>query len=720
MKYLASMLGFLLLAQGAQAGTTISVLPYGEDSPEAAEKVCVLRQKGTVPTDEPETLNLCTPDGKAVLRFAETENSFGVAGISFGDAQFALPMDAQSNGLWRLSFKAGPNGEEKMLDAARARLTRSAKTERGIRIFWEGLDLEPGDRAVDVIAEIGCNECEGRFEFRIRVNNRSDRFGLYNTEYPRLSSVVRPSEGWAVYPNGNWGGLRVRKMAEGRRDLYPGFEMPMQLATFDSDKGCGLMVSALDYEARLKYFNLGADFSFTFETPAEDAGVAGAAGAPPFAVALTPYRGDWWKAAKLYRRWALGAPWMTKGPIAKRRDFHQRMRDCGLWMCLSSSKAGNMPDGTSTGFSSVEVVEGQIEKTLELLKGRVPLSVHWYCWHPFEHDVGYPAFLPPREGFPAALKRLQAKGVQIMPYINARIVDEAGKFAADNVAAQIKEPDGTPRREHYCGETYQRAMCQSTRTWRDCITDVVDGLANGLGAKCIYIDQISSMRPCLCFDRSHDHPVGGGKWWTEGYRMLVEACQSRAPQTALTSESSAEPYIDLFDGFLTWCPSKPEDVPLMAAVYSGYQNCFACSAKASYDLTAFRATEGRAFMFGVNVGWLNQWVLADDKRDHFEYLVKLCEAHRANLDLFCDGELLGEVKNELPTEILDLDWIWWIYPVKARLPAVEAYRWRAPDGREAVAVCNYDSKAHDFAGGGISRVTLEPGAVRVLTVKEAK
>lgn len=664
-----------------------------------------------------DNLALRTADGEATIRFAETADSFGIAGVHYGDARFALPSDPVSNGLWRLSFKAGPNGEERTLDAARAKLTRSVVTERGVMVFWEGLDVTAGDRAVDVIVDIACNEREGRFEFRIKVNNRSDRFGLFNTEFPRLSSAVKPGEGWAIYPNGNWGGLRVRKMAEGRRDLYPGFEMPMQLAAFDSDAGYGLMISALDYDARLKYFNLGADFSFEYETPAEDAGVAGAAGAPPYAFAIYPYRGDWWKAAKLYRRWALNAPWMTKGPIAERKDFHPRMRDCGLWMCLSSSKDGNMPDGTSTGFSSIETVEGQINKTLELLNGRVPLSVHWYCWNPFEHDERYPEFLPPRPAFPAALKRLEAKGVQIMPYINARIVDESGKFAAEHLDAQIKNPDGTPCREHYCGKTYQRAMCQSTRAWRDCITDIVDGLANGLGAKCIYIDQISSMRPCLCFDRNHDHPIGGGKWWTEGYRMMVEACQSRAPQTALTSESSAEPYIDLFDGFLTWCPSKPEDIPLMAAVYSGYQNCFACSAKPSYDLPAFRATEGRAFMFGVSVGWLNQWVLADDKRDHFEYLVKLCEVRRANLDFFCDGELIGEVKNEIAAPTLTLDWIWWIHPVKAMLPAVEAYRWRARDGREAIAVCNYDSQSHDFAADGIARVTLEPGAVRMIPVK---
>ena len=39
---------------------------------------------------------------------------------------------------------------------------------------------------------------------------------------------------------------------------------------------------------------------------------------------------------------------------------------------------------------------------------------------------------------------------------------------------------------------------------------------------------------------------------------------------ALTSEAAAEPYMDSFDAFLTWFGHRPEDVPLLPAIYSGY------------------------------------------------------------------------------------------------------------------------------------------------------
>lgn len=39
----------------------------------------------------------------------------------------------------------------------------------------------------------------------------------------------------------------------------------------------------------------------------------------------------------------------------------------------------------------------------------------------------------------------------------------------------------------------------------------------------VYIDQIGAMAsaPKYCYDRSHNHPVGGGHYWYQGYSKML-------------------------------------------------------------------------------------------------------------------------------------------------------------------------------------------------------
>ena len=64
------------------------------------------------------------------------------------------------------------------------------------------------------------------------------------------------------------------------------------------------------------------------------------------------------------------------------------------------------------------------------------MSLHWYEWQQgpdpspsarYRFDTHYPDYLPARGGdeFSTVVKELQAGGVNIMPYINGRIFDQA-------------------------------------------------------------------------------------------------------------------------------------------------------------------------------------------------------------------------------------------------------------------------------------------------------
>ena len=51
----------------------------------------------------------------------------------------------------------------------------------------------------------------------------------------------------------------------------------------------------------------------------------------PGDLVLGPFQGDWYDAARLYRKWALTAPWSAKGPIHERADYPRWFLEAPYW-----------------------------------------------------------------------------------------------------------------------------------------------------------------------------------------------------------------------------------------------------------------------------------------------------------------------------------------------------------------------------------------------------
>jgi len=64
-------------------------------------------------------------------------------------------------------------------------------------------------------------------------------------------------------------------------------------------------------------------------------------------------------------------------------------------------------------------------------------------------------------------------------------------------------------------------MCPTREFWQAAISGLIDGLAREYGVNGVYVDQISAMEHELCFDRTHGHPAGGGRYWADGNRYLL-------------------------------------------------------------------------------------------------------------------------------------------------------------------------------------------------------
>ena len=618
--------------------------------------------------------------------------------LSAGLFAFAcLTADAE-NGLWRLAFRAGTAGREVVLDPRGA--VAEEQSAGGRRLVWRGLDLEKGDGAVDVVCTIERNAAFGWDEYRIAVTNRSSKYGLFETEYPRLYALATPGKGAVVRPAGCWGGQRVREKVRGRAP-FPDWSSPFQLAFFERDEGGGTLVAALDPEGRIKYLNYTDSFDFSFSVPAVDAGVPGKSGAPDFAVAVSTADADWLSAAKRYRRWATAnARWMRKGPLVARSDRSAAFRDIGLWFLFQHPH--DIP---------LKRTEEEIEKALKIVDGRFPIAAHIYCWHRHPQDVFLPEYFPARDGFREMVARLSEKGVRIMPYLNGRIWDHENARFGEVRDTMCRQADGSLFTEKWHGHEFS-AVCPSAPHWKTWLADLGVTMTRDFGAGALYYDQIASMTAVPCYAADHGHPVGGGTHWTAGYRTIVEGIRAAVPDVPLTSENWSEPYTDLFDGFLVWGPNVGNDVPLTPAVYSGYMSPFACRVGEETSDPAFYALQARSFLWGAQTGWERPWILADKYRHRLEYLIKLALLRRTALDFFADGEFLGPVENRIKDEPLKVKVYRWGRELDAEFAPVMAAKWRNPSGRTMMAVANVTGEERRFEGDGIAW-NLAPFEIRL-------
>ncbi len=592
--------------------------------------------------------------------------------------------------LWRLSFRAGTNGKEIVLDSSKCGACAVERTASGRRLVWRGLDLEPGDAAVDVVCDVSRNAARGWDEYRISVANRSGAFGLFETEYPRLGPFLKKGEGSLVRPGGCWGGQRLRENVRGRFP-FPDWASPFQLAIFERDAGGGTFAVALDPEGRVKFLNYTDDFRFSVSTPAVDAGVPGKAGAPDFAVAVCPFEGSWINAAKAYRGWAAkNARWMKKGPLVARKDRSMAFRDIGMWFLFQYNHG--IP---------LSRTENEVGKALDLVAGRFPIAIHIYSWHKHPHDVLVPDYFPAREGYAEMAARLTKKGVRIMPYLNGRIwcwnhegFKKAEKWMCRNA-------DGSLHNERWNNQDFS-AVCPSSEKWGDRLVDIGRKSVREYSAGALYYDQIASMTAVACYAANHGHPIGGGTHWVDGYRKAVGKIRAALPDIPLTSENWSEPYTDMFDGFLVWGPNVGNDVPLTPAVYSGYMSPFACRVLRDVTDQAFYSLQARSFLWGAQTGWEHPWILEEKYRSRLDFLFKLVEKRRSALDFFADGEFMGSVENKADVPPLKFQVIRWGKRLDAEMQPVMAAEWRNPSGNRMVAIVNATTAPQRFEASGIS------------------
>lgn len=629
--------------------------------------------------------------------FAGEDNGFACVGIEnrlADNARFVHERE-ETPGLWRLEFRTpyrevaeGEDGkpqETVILDnrsSVESREAKATQTAEGdlLTFTWRGMSLGGEVDVVDVTATVLLRAGRGESEWRLEIANRSRRFGLWEQSYPLLSCVAPRGTADVLLPSGNWGGQLIRSYQGSFNRPYPSGACPVQFMAFHLGEA-GLYLGAHDPGARSKSLQISADQDASIVTSAEDMGVPGSQLAAPFPVVVSVYCGDWWEAARRYRAWASQQAWTAKGWIRDRSDYPQQLADLGFWWIMSGRP---------------EQVQPLMLRAAE--RCSLSLGLHWYNWHEIPFDHSYPEYFPTKPGFAEATRALVSRGQLIMPYINGRLWDEDIPSFAAGLAGACKQPSGKNYTEVYGSGRKLAPMCPVTKVWQDKVGDICHRLMHECGVNGIYLDQIGAARPRLCFDSSHGHPLGGGRHWVDAYRAMLEPIKAEAVRMncALTTENTAEPYMDTIDAFLAWSPRFEVDVPLLPAVYSGYTLYFTSPQDAKDDLLAFALAQGRDFLWGCQLGWNGTWLLEPKHAAKLDFMLQASELRLAAKDFTVYGQLLDEIRPLEPVPAMTVTWHRNTAHA-ATLPSAQGTLWRSADGRLAALFFNAADEHRELA-----------------------
>ncbi|MDR2438339.1 MAG: DUF6259 domain-containing protein [Planctomycetaceae bacterium] len=422
----------------------------------------------------------------------------------------------------------------------------------------------------------------------------------------------------------------------------------------EKSKQVGVYVAAHDINGTTKEQSFSTDLStgtiqIDMKYPAENLGKTNSKLAP-CQIVLESYHGDWFDAAVMYRNWVRReALWYPRTKITEegRTDTPLWMRELPVWCQLM--------------FDETPIFQAQLG---------VPTGVHWYGWHEIPFDNDYPHFFPAKPYFRENVMNFQKGGKMfMMPYINGRLWDKRDRgsedwlFTKEALPGVTKKEDGSIWTE-ICGSKESDGsnselgvMCPASDVWQRKIRELVFRLTNTRGGvKAVYIDQVAAMQPVHCFDPLHGHPLGGGDWWVQSYKKMFETIRAEMPKdTALTTECNAEPYLNLFDGYLTWHFQDDGQVPAFATVYGGAIQMFGRYYEVGIDyVLATKMKLAESFVFGEQLGWMSPLII--NKPEEFEYLKKLVTLRYKFREFFYKGEMARPPKlyGNLPQ--ITVDW----------------------------------------------------------------
>jgi len=487
----------------------------------------------------------------------------------------------------------------------------------------------------------------------------------------------------------------------------------MQMASFDAG-GNSVYLATMDSEARAKDFVIEPVYGIEslrypviyygrrhrafhpepgeriyIEHYPDDMGVQGSDYPDHYPVAFGVYQGDWTEAAKTYRLWALQQKWTSKGALSNRIDIPESVTNRAVWI----------QDNRNNEYGTPKEMNKPLLEAAKQMD--VPVTVHLDIPLSNKQNSDYLKF---NNGFKERVEELQENNINVIPNLKGAAINLNSTDFDKFQQSAVKDEAGGLRFYFNSDKTGRHiSMCGNQVQWQDNIESLVDEIKEQYGVNGIYLDRVLGLSHENCFDKSHLHPLGGGNYWTDGNRELLQKVKNVALRNGrnmvVTSEGASEVFFDKLDANLLLAQPSVGEIPMMQMVYSGYTIFVGSSCDYTKNDNYFRYAQGQAFIDGRQNGWMDLGLFKPENKEKIAYL-KQCGKYRINtkkylvygqlidpiiplqkIETFTDnGFKQGANEKEQP----------------ANVPCAEARLWKSEEGTLAILFANYVDKEIAF------------------------
>ena len=633
--------------------------------------------------------------------FGTVDGKLSISKLAGADGRNWICAADKPDSLWRLNL-IGDDGSTKDITSGEVELASADKKNGRLTFTWKTV---VDDKALSATMSVHAGKNESISHWSLAID-LPQGWKVNWADFPILLHISMDLAKKLAAPVG-WGLEYTVKPGMEYEATYPSMSAPMQFVSYYGT-GKALYIGTPDPQANHKVYSAKADDHGASYTCQNWPGLPEKSGGEyrvPYEAAIGVIDGGYYAAAQVYREFALTAPWSKAGPISK-RPIPQWLKDNDLWLRVEF------------GYENISDV---CKRAHEFFKD-VPTALHWYKWHEIPYDTLYPDYFPTRPGFAEGVKELQAQGFHVMPYINGRLADPNSKGWNEEGLSKsaARNEKGEPYTEVYGSKVPLNSMCPYTTAWQDKVSSLVDRLTHECGVDGVYIDQIGCAWAYRCYDKTHGHPLGGGHFWVDGYRKLMDKARTKLPKGGFfTTEEDIECFIDKFDALLlvnTPSDTDKKVIPLFPAVYSGRVITFGFQYIPKDDVAgsqSFRSKMAREFIFGAQIGWvLAEQLMKPEAVKEAEFVRNLAKCRHGAHKFLQEGRFLGlvDAKGDNPTvKFAGPGFFGGDY--SAEMPSVFASAWEAEDGSIGVALANMTDEGHEVqvaAPGTTSRQVKVP------------
>ncbi|MDB6026452.1 MAG: hypothetical protein JWM68_2675 [Verrucomicrobiales bacterium] len=649
--------------------------------------------------------------------------------VEFSNSEHLFLAPATNGYLWELHWRDTVSGSSGTITSIAPRSFHFERTGlRSARLIWKELGLAAApDLQIEGVVTLDDAAAMSRWKIVLR-NSGTLRFE--EVRFPCIQSIA-PQENEVLAAPVWIGQIAANPRALLNKDghshearyEYPGHASMQCLALYQG-KGPGLYVACDDTNAFHKTFIFSGDgksaVNFSLLQLPENNSTGTRDYVQPYSAVLGTFSGDWFTAAEIYRGWATNQWWARESRLQKKEK--NWAGDTALWVW-------------NRGRS-----ENVIEPALALQKKLgLPVSAMWHWWHGCAYDIGFPEYLPPREGvasFTKALTRGHQQNVHAIVYMNQRLWGMTTKSWKGATNFAVLGADGTIHPEVYNSFTKSpcASMCMGTSFWRDHYAGLTQQ-AFALGVDGIYMDQACSS--LACYNPKHGHPLGGGTYWMNGFRTMSEDIRERAKSVksndriALAGEGVGESWLPYLDLMLSLQVSKDryaaadgwEPIPFFQAVYHPYviqYGNYSSLTMPPYDelwpekfapkeplklldrkfSQQFYLEQARAF------AWGQQPTIANFRESHLKerpeeinYALQLAKIRSRTLNFLQRGTFLRAPDINAPAATIDISRLS-IYAgqqgglttLQKEMPLALAGAWQSPDGTLGLALASISNE----------------------------